>query len=65
MTADRRSGAGRYTFGFLRHTTDEDLETLAHGTIEDYAGRYDEDGLSLDPDERRAEEFDGGAGSFG
>lgn len=64
MTPDeRRSGAGRATFEFLRTTSDEDLETLAHGSMDDYT--RDEDGLSLDPDERRAEEFDGGAGSFG
>ncbi len=62
-TSERRSGAGRATFEFLHDLHDEDLETLAHGTISYYT--RDGDGLSLDPDERRAEEFDGGAGSFG
>ncbi len=38
MTAEeRRSGAGRDTFVFLRECSDADLETLGHGTVEDYA----------------------------
>lgn len=36
MSADRRSGAGRATFSFLRDLPDGQLETLARGTIDDY-----------------------------
>jgi hypothetical protein len=38
VTVERRSGAGRVTADFLRERSDADLETLAHGTINDYAG---------------------------
>lgn len=34
---DRRSGAGRATFTFLRGLDDADLGVLAHGTIDEYA----------------------------
>ena len=34
---DRRSGAGRVAFTFLRDLSDERLELLAHGSMESYA----------------------------